>query len=221
MSAEGASLPRARGRRAAKRVIEKDRSLANRAPIFPRVWLTSCQHVFYLHRRFKISSPAPALARAHTRVQEPVSPEYLVPGYQRGEITTFAHPRSSLCRAAGRLFIAPARRAIRPRLTHRYSRGLLGARGKMRQVVVRSRSPGTREIRPLSSPLHRLLRSLARQRAIHSCGYIMRACVGRVCMRVPRARRRHRRRGRYIFLLDDRDRGPINGCPCNDGFRHD
>lgn len=44
------------------------------------------------------------------------------------------------------------RRTIRPRLSHRYSRGLLGARGKMRQVVVRSRSPGTREIRLLFSP---------------------------------------------------------------------
>lgn len=80
------------------------------------------------------------------------------------------------------------RRAIRPRLSHRYSRGLLGARGKMRQVVVRSRSPGTREIRllfspPFVRPVDPPVRPPARQRpsAIHSCGYInARVCRARV-----------------------------------------
>jgi len=128
------------------------------------------------------------------------------------------------------------RRAIRPPLTHRHSRGLLGARGKMRQVVVRSRR--TREIRPLSSPLRRpfvrpsvrppvlpssrslrsLARSLARQRHSFVRAYRGRARAradARACMRRASP---PREAGTYFC---PRQRGPINGCPRNERFRHD
>lgn len=120
--------------------------------------------------------------------------------------------------ALGPLLVAPAG-AIRPRLSHRYSRGLLGARGKMRQVVVRSRSPGTREIRLLFSPpfvhpsvrpVRPPVRPLGSDRApFIRAGILMRACVGRVCMRAraysgaprcPQAPCARRGRGRYIIF---------------------
>lgn len=139
--------------------------------------------MFYLSdvSRSPLSRP-----RSYT-FDEPISSEYLVPGYQRRD---YVYPSSSFSLSRRwSLFVVTV---VRPRLSHRYSRGLLGARGKMRQVVVRSRSPGTREIRLLFSPPSVpsirpfLARSLARPlgSAIHSCGYIMRACVRRVCMPV-------------------------------------
>lgn len=109
-----------------------------------------------------------------------------------------------------------------PRLSHRYSRDLLEARGKMRQVVVRSRSPRTRERCTYYSSLPSLSLSCSlalptlpadspsdqQNRTIHSCR-VYYACV---CLARVYACRRARallgpvgasRRGRYIFLLDD------------------
>jgi len=165
---------------------KKEREIAN-TPIFPRVWLTSCQHVFYLLDVFQdISSPSvPRYARVcvHERTRT----------YRHTHTHTFDIPevsRSWLPEKRGPACLilvslpvkvlrasSSHRQAIRPRLSHRYSRGLLGARGKMRQVVVRSRSPGTREIRLLLSPPP--ARSFGS--AIHSCRvYYLRVCRSRV-----------------------------------------
>lgn len=186
--------------------------------------------MFYLPdvSRSPLPHPGPprscARARAHTdtctrTLDGPISPEYLVPAYQKED--HHLHPSSS--RSPPRRSASPRRTAgeIRPRLSHRYSRGLLGARGKMRQVVVRSRSPGTREIRllfsppfvrPVGPPVRPSVRPPARRRpsAIHSCGYInARVCRARVYAytRVVAARRgargprvRRRGRGRYIIF---------------------
>lgn len=157
------------------------------------------------------ATPAFACTSVHARTQTHARvrwahippPEYLVPGYRRREDHQLV-PSSSLY--LSRCYAPPRRtgRAIRPRLSHRYSRGLLGARGKMRQVVVRSRSPGTREIRLLLSPSP-LLPPFGS--AIHSCGYIICACVGHVCeQRAARplgplgALWALRGRGRYIIF---------------------
>jgi len=176
--------------------------------------------VFYLRRRFRISSPAPALARAHTRARAcPRIPAESISLPVTGEERPTP---SSVLVAPPAAALAPSsshRRAIRPPLTHRYSRGLLEARGKMRQVVVRSRR--TREIRPLSSPLRRpsvrlsvlpSVHSLARSAAPFIRASIPRArararACGRACMHAPRVAATG---GRYIFLSDDRDRERTN-----------
>lgn len=157
--------------------------------------------MFYLSdvSRSPLSRP-----RSYT-FDEPISPEYLVPVYQRRD---HVHPSSSF--SLSRRWSLPAVTVVRPRLSHRYSRGLLGARGKMRQVVVRSRSPGTREIRLLfSPPLHPSVHSLAHS-LTRSAPFIR---AGILCARVSDACVCPSRQDRYIFLLDDRAKGPINGCP--------
>lgn len=167
-------------------------------------------------RRFKISSPAPPHTDTRTRTFDgPTSPEYLVPAYQREDHHLLPSSSRSLPQRSG--LSLSHRRAIRPRLSHRYSRGLLEARGKMRQVVVRSRSPGTREIRllfspPFVRPVDPPVRPPAQRRpsAIHSCEYInARVCRARVCAwtracsgapRCPQAPCARRGRGRYIIF---------------------
>lgn len=77
-------------------------------------------------------------------------------------VSLFLSPSVSICsslsrKQAAHLFfprcaplsfglLVPTQERLRPRLSHRYSRGSPGARGKMRQVVVRSLSPETRDV---------------------------------------------------------------------------
>lgn len=94
-------------------------------------------------------------------------------------------PRASLpqaCTAVLRAVLVPIR-GSRPRLSHSYSRGSLGARGKIRQVVVRSPSPETRDV-----PL-RLAAPFIRAGILHVyvCLYT-RSCT-RVCTRCKCASR--------------------------------
>ena len=139
---------------------EREREERGRAPIFPRVWLTSCQHVFYLPdvSRSPLLAPrttASARARVHTDTRKNVLDGAHIPGVSRSCLPERRPPPSLILilHAATSLGLSSLHRwAIRPRLSHRYSRGLLEARGKMRQVVVRSRSPGTREYACFFSP---------------------------------------------------------------------
>lgn len=154
-----------------------------RAPIFPRVWLTSCQHVFYLPwPTFQdLLSRGPVLPRSRTHTRPTgLSAEYLVLGYH-------LLPSSSFSMSPALSLSSSHRRAIRPRLSHRYSRGSLEARGKMRQVVVRSRSPRENErdtpalLSSARPSVHPPVRPSARQR--HSfvrvilCARVSGACV--------------------------------------------
>lgn len=148
--------------RARGREREKERERAN-TPIFPCVWLTSCQHVFYLPDVFPDLSRAPLpprlRAQAYTHIYRHIHTHVRwahIPEVSRSWLPEKRRPPASLILVSLPVTVlctsSSHRRAIRPRLSHRYSRGLLGARGKMRQVVVRSQSPGTREIRLLFSP---------------------------------------------------------------------
>lgn len=187
----------------------------------------------------KISSPARARARTrtHTRLTGAPCPPSLTlpPSHPANEVSRSPerrgdHHRSSVLVALPVAMLAVSSSShrgepIRPRLTHRYSRGLLGARGKMRQVVVRSRSPGERYARslsPLRSPSPRVrpsvrpfVRPSAWQR--HSFVRVYHARAGaRVSDRAhvyACAAGASPSRQVHIFARRPRDRGPINGWP--------
>lgn len=93
-------------------------------------------------RRFKISSlaPLPPLLRAFDgpRIYSRAVSRSRLPE-RRPTLRSVLVPRTVAAP------VPPRRARSRPRLSHRYSRGLLGARGKMRQVVVRSRRVRERE----------------------------------------------------------------------------